>query len=580
MPFIACVNAKSPTAGRCYNLKGNDLSEKKSRCKRPESLSDLNLLTLEDQMSVGLSQPHLEAIGLETEGTVFWNCPTATLYEQAVKRGEANIADSGALVATTSPHTGRSPKDKFLVREPSSQDQVWWGSINQQISVEHFQRLHDRVQRYIRTSDLFVQDVLACADPEYQLPIRVISEFAWHSLFVRNMFLAGARDVREERGPGFTIVDLPRLVSRPDEDGTRSETFIVINLAERVVLIGGTMYAGEIKKSVFSVLNYLLPERGVLPMHCSANVGKDGQVAVFFGLSGTGKTTLSADPERMLIGDDEHGWSEHGVFNFEAGCYAKVIRLSAEAEPEIYATTRMFGTVLENVVVDPYTRGMDLEDDQLTENTRASYPLRFIPNASPTGTGGHPSNIVFLTADAYGVLPPISRLSIPQARYHFLSGYTAKVSGTENGVTEPQPNFSTCFGAPFLPLHPSVYSRTLGERLERHKSQVWLVNTGWSGGIYGVGERMKIAHTRAMVHAALNGTLAQVPTEPDPIFGVAVPVRCPGVPTEVLQPRNTWPDAAAYDAQAKSLARMFAENFAQFADLVPLEVREAGPRPD
>jgi phosphoenolpyruvate carboxykinase (ATP) len=528
-------------------------------------------------MSVTLSRPPFEGIGLETEGTVFWNSTTATLYEQAVKRGEAIIADSGALVANTSPHTGRSPKDKFLVREPSSQDQIWWGPVNQALSVEHFRRLKERVRQYLRASDLFVQDVLACTDSRYQLSIRVISEYAWHSLFVRNMFLTASGEVQEEGAHGFTIVDLPGLASRPEEDGTRSETFIVINLAERLVLIGGTKYAGEIKKSVFSVLNYLLPGRDVLPMHCSANVGRDGQVAVFFGLSGTGKTTLSADPERTLIGDDEHGWSDHGIFNFEGGCYAKVIRLSAVAEPEIYTTTRMFGTILENVAVDSDSREMDLEDDEVTENTRASYPLRYIPNASATGLGGHPSNIIFLTADAYGVIPPISRLSVPQARYHFLSGYTAKVAGTESGVTEPQPNFSTCFGAPFLPLHPSVYSRMLGERIEEHNSQVWLVNTGWTGGSYGVGQRMKIAYTRAMVHAALNGTLAEIPAEPDPIFGVAVPVRCPGVPAEVLKPRDTWANASEYDAQAKALARMFARNFAQFADLVSREVREAGP---
>jgi phosphoenolpyruvate carboxykinase (ATP) len=531
-------------------------------------------------MAATFSLPQLDAMEIETEGTIFRSSPIATLYEQAVKRGEAIISDYGALVASTTPHTGRSPKDKFIVREPSSEHQIWWGTVNQPLSVEHYEGLRDRVRQYMRRCDLFVQDVHAGADPRYRLPLRVISEYSWHSLFVRNMFLAGAEDVEANPIPGFTIVDMPGLHARPEEDGTLSETFILINLSERLVLIGGTMYAGEIKKSVFSVLNYLLPQQGVLPMHCSANVGKDDDVAVFFGLSGTGKTTLSADPERILIGDDEHGWSDHGVFNFEGGCYAKVIRLSSEAEPEIYATTRMFGTILENVVVDPGTRTMDLDDDALTENTRSSYPLRFIPNASPTGMGGHPSNVIFLTADAYGVLPPISRLSIPQARYHFLSGYTAKVAGTERGVTEPQPNFSACFGAPFLPLHPSVYSRMLGERIDQHKSRVWLVNTGWSGGSYGVGQRMKISYTRAMVRAALNGTLAEIPADPDPIFGVAVPVRCPGVPDDVLKPRNTWADPAAYDAQARDLARSFAENFSQFAELVPSEVREAGPRTD
>jgi phosphoenolpyruvate carboxykinase (ATP) len=529
-------------------------------------------------MAATLSASRLDTLGVETHGTVFWNSPTPILYEQAVKRDEAIIADEGPLVGSTTPHTGRSPNDKFVVRELSSEERIWWGKINQPISEANFDRLRERMWQYMRDRDLFVQDVRAGTDPRYQLPVRVVSEYAWHSLFARNVFLTDSSAAEGDPGSGYTVIDLPGLDARPDQDGTRSETFILVNFGERLILIGGTRYAGEIKKSIFSVMNYLLPQQGVLPMHCSANSGKQGDVAVFFGLSGTGKTTLSADPERTLIGDDEHGWSDHGVFNLEGGCYAKVIRLSAEAEPEIYATTRMFGTVLENVVVDPGTRQMDLDDDTLTENTRASYPLRFIPNASPTGMGDHPSNVIFLTADAFGVMPPISRLTIPQARYHFLSGYTAKVAGTERGVTEPQPNFSTCFAAPFLPLHPSVYSRMLGERVETHKSQVWLVNTGWNGGPYGLGQRMKIGHTRAMVRAALNGTLADVPTEPDPFLGVAVPTRCPGVPSEVLMPRKTWASPSAYDLQAANLARMFAENFEQFADLVPPEVRSAGPR--
>ena len=528
-------------------------------------------------MSATLSETRSDEFSLNTKGTVYWNSPTSVLYEQAVKREEAIIAESGPLVATTSPYTGRSPNDKYVAREPSSHDQIWWGKINQPISADRFEHMRGRVRQYMGTRDLYVQDIRAGADPRYQMPVRVISEYAWHSLFARNMFLSGGDVARGNFTPALTVVDMPGLQARPDEEGTRSEVFILVNFAERLVLIGGTGYAGEIKKSIFSFLNYLLPQQGVFPMHCSANVGKEGDVAVFFGLSGTGKTTLSADPQRTLIGDDEHGWSDYGVFNFEGGCYAKVIRLSPEAEPEIHATTRMFGTILENVVVDPTSRNMNLDDDSVTENTRASYPLRFIPNASTTGMTGHPSNVVFLTADAFGVIPPISRLTIAQARYHFLSGYTAKVAGTESGVTEPQPNFSTCFAAPFLPLHPSVYSRMLGERIEQHKSQVWLVNTGWSGGAYGVGQRMKISYTRAMVHAALNGALAEVPTERDPIFGVAIPTRCPGVPPEVLMPRNTWPDPSAYDAQAKDLARMFAKNFEQFANLVPAEVREAGP---
>lgn len=523
-------------------------------------------------------EAQLEIFEIETNGKIFWNRPVPILYEEAVKREEAHIADMGPLVASTTPHTGRSPMDKFFVREPSSQDQIWWGKVNQPISEGKFENLLARARSYCKQRDLFVQDVMAGADPRFRLPVRVVSENAWHALFVRNMFLPSAEPPRPDEAPVFTVVDLPGLQAHPEEDGTRSGTFIIVHFGRKLILIGGTKYAGEIKKSIFTVLNYLLPQRGVLPMHCSANTSRQGDVAVFFGLSGTGKTTLSADPERILIGDDEHGWSDNGVFNFEGGCYAKVIRLSPEAEPEIFATTQMFGTILENVVVDPETRALNLDDDTLTENTRASYPLTFIANATPTGKGGHPTNIVFLTADAFGVIPPISRLTIPQARYHFLSGYTAKIAGTESGVTEPQPNFSTCFGAPFLPLHPSVYSRMLGERIQQHQANVWLVNTGWSGGGYGVGHRMKIAYTRAMVRAALNGTLAEVPVELDPIFRVAVPVRCPGVPVKVLTPRGTWEDTAAYDAQARNLARMFAENFSEFEDLVPREVREAGPR--
>lgn len=517
-------------------------------------------------------------LGFATDGAIFWNSPTSMLYEQAVRRQEAIIGDMGALVASTIPHTGRSPNDKFIVREASSQDRIWWGQVNQAISEEHFQAIHQRAVQYLRSRDLFVQDVQAGADPRFQLHVRVISEFAWHSLFARNMFITGRGAPQAGTDSVYTVMAMPGLHANPEADGTRSETFIIIDLGERLVLIGGTGYAGEIKKSIFSVLNYLLPQQGVLPMHCSANSGKDGEVAIFFGLSGTGKTTLSADPERTLIGDDEHGWSDEGVFNFEGGCYAKVIRLSPEAEPEIYATTQMFGTILENVIVDPGTRRLDLDDESTTENTRASYPLRFIPNASETGMAGHPSSIIFLTADAFGVMPPIARLSIPQARYHFLSGYTAKVAGTERGVTEPQPNFSACFGAPFLPLHPSVYSRMLGERILAHKAQVWLVNTGWSGGAFGEGERMKIGFTRAMVRAALNGTLAEIPAEADPIFGFHVPMRCPGVPSEILNPRKTWADPRKYDAQARNLAKQFAENFTQFGDLVPQEVRDSGPR--
>lgn len=520
------------------------------------------------------TKPGLE---LDTKN-VYWNLPTAALYEESLRRHEGVIAEEGPLVVVTSPHTGRSPGDKFVVREQSTQDRIWWGKVNQPFDPAQFARLRARLYDSLSGRDLFVQDLLAGADPTFRVPVRIVTEFAWHSLFARNMFRAPAPEVPARQEPQFTIVCAPSFRADPRHDGTKSETFIILNLAEGLVLIGGTRYAGEIKKSVFTILNYLLPLQGAMPMHCSANIGKDDSVAVFFGLSGTGKTTLSADPERTLIGDDEHGWSDHGVFNFEGGCYAKLINLSPEAEPEIYATTRMFGTVLENVVIDPFTRELDLNSDSITENTRGCYPIRYIPNATRSGTGGHPRNIIFLAADAFGVLPPISKLTIPQARYHFLSGYTAKVAGTERGVTEPQPNFSTCFGAPFLPLPPQVYSRLLGEKIERHKSQVWLVNTGWSGGPYGIGHRMKIAYTRVMVHAALNGLLDDVPTAPHPVFGVHVPISVPNVPSHVLDARGTWADAQAYDATAKKLAGMFEKNFAQFADLVPPEVREAGPR--
>ncbi len=413
---------------------------------------------------------------------------------------------------------------------------------------------------------------------QYRLPIRVITETAWHSLFARDMFIQAKLAELATHVPQFTVINVPNFHAIPEVDGTRSEVFIALNFDQRLVLIGGTQYAGEIKKSIFTVLNFLLPQQHVLSMHCSANIGPEGNAAVFFGLSGTGKTTLSADPTRVLIGDDEHGWSDRGLFNFEGGCYAKVINLSPTAEPEIYETTRRFGTILENVSFDSATGALDLNDASLTENTRAAYPISHIPNAKRDGLGGHPTNIIMLTADAFGVLPPIARLTPAQGMYHFLSGYTAKVAGTEKGITEPTATFSTCFGAPFMVLSPSVYANLLGEMITRHKVNVWLVNTGWSGGPYGVGQRMKIGYTRALVSAALNGALDDVPTMPDPIFGVAVPVACPGVPSEVLSPRNTWQDKAAYDIPARQLAAMFAENFKAFADQVTPEVRDAGPR--
>jgi len=520
----------------------------------------------------------LEAQGIVNPGPVWWNLTTAALYEAVIQRQEGLIAHLGPLVVNTGKYTGRSPQDKFVVREASSEANIWWGTVNRPLSEAHFDALHQRLLAELAGQELFVQDCWAGADPRYRLPLRVITTYAWHSLFARNLFLRATPDELRQHRPDFTIIDVPRFTAIPERDGTRSSTVIAINFAKRLVLIGGTEYAGEIKKSVFTILNYLLPLRGVLPMHCSANVGQRGDVAIFFGLSGTGKTTLSADPERTLIGDDEHGWTDEGIFNFEGGCYAKVINLSREAEPAIYSTTRRFGTVLENVVIDPATRRLDLADDRLTENTRAAYPLGYIPNASPVGQTGHPRTIIFLAADAFGVLPPISRLTPAQAMYHFLSGYTARVAGTERGVTEPQATFSTCFGAPFLPLRPTVYADLLGEKIERHGVQVWLVNTGWTGGPYGVGHRMPIAHTRAMIAAALNGDLAGAPMRADPIFGVQVPLTCPSVPAAVLDPRSTWADPAAYDAQARKLAAMFARNFEPFAAQVSAEVRAAGPR--
>jgi len=517
---------------------------------------------------------------LEQEGLqgvrVRWNLSPAALYEEAVRRQEGLIAAEGPLVCRTGQHTGRSPNDKFIVREPSSEKDVAWGGPNRPMSVDHFQALHRDLLSSLSGMELFVQDCYAGADPRYRLPIRVITEYAWHNLFARNLLIVDPA-AAGEHAAALTIIDAPSFRADPARHGTNSEVVIVINFAERLVLIGGTSYAGEIKKSVFSTLNYLLPLRGVMPMHCSANVGAAGDVALFFGLSGTGKTTLSSDPERGLIGDDEHGWSDHGVFNFEGGCYAKTIRLSADAEPQIYATTRRFGTVLENVVVDPETRGLNLDDDRYTENTRAAYPIEFISNAIPSGQGGQPNNIVMLTADAFGVLPPISRLSSAAAMYHFLSGYTAKVAGTEKGVTEPKATFSTCFGAPFLPLAPSRYAEMLGERIARHQAQAWLVNTGWTGGPYGTGTRMKIKFTRAMIQAALTGQLDGVRYEKDRLFNLDVPLSCPDVPADVLNPRNTWADKAAYDQQAQKLANMFADNFKAFAPHVSPEVRGAGP---
>ncbi len=517
--------------------------------------------------------------GLSGEGTAYWNLPPAQLYEHAIRNAEAVLASEGPLVARTGNRTGRSPNDRFIVQEPATESAVWWGKVNRPIERRYFDGLGERVRAYLGERDVYVFDGYAGADPRYRLPVRIITQLAWHSLFARNMFVTEPDAVKlASHQPEFTVIAAPGCKADPAADGTHSPTFILLDLSQRTVLIGGTEYAGEIKKSIFTVMNFMLPERNVLPMHCSANYGADrDDVALFFGLSGTGKTTLSSDPERTLIGDDEHGWSDDGVFNFEGGCYAKVIRLDPEGEPEIYATTRRFGTILENVVCDPETRVLDLDADTFTENTRSSYPISQLSNADPDGRGGHPRNVIFLTCDAFGVLPPISRLSEAQALYHFLSGYTAKVAGTERGVTEPSATFSTCFGAPFMPRRPSVYADMLGDKLRRHGAGVWLINTGWTGGAHGVGRRMRLGHTRRMISAVLGGELDATAMRTDPTFGLEVPSAVEGVPIELLNPRETWRDKAAYDARSGALAAMFARNFEAFQDDVPEEVKKAGP---
>jgi phosphoenolpyruvate carboxykinase (ATP) len=503
------------------------------------------------------------------------NLPACQLMEIAIKRGEARLAANGALVAVTGARTGRSPKDKYTVDDAVTHTLVDWGRVNQPLSPEKFEALLERVTAHLRDRDLFVQDLYCGADPAYRLPIRVISEYAWHSLFVRQLFVRPLPAHLAAHVPEFTVIAAPEFEAVPERDGTRSGAFIVADFSRHIVLIGGTKYAGEMKKSIFGVMNFLVPQRDVLPMHCSANVGADGVSAHFFGLSGTGKTTLSADPARRLIGDDEHGWSPSGVFNFEGGCYAKCIDLTEEREPQIYRAIR-FGSVLENVILDPATGQPDYTNVSLTENTRAAYPVDCIENAVVPGMGGHPRNVMFLAADAFGVLPPIARLTPEQAMYHFLSGYTAKLAGTEAGLgNEPVPEFSACFGKPFLPLTPMVYAGMLGKRLKQHNAACWLVNTGWSGGKYGVGQRMSIKISRALVHAALNGDLDQVEFVTEPAFGLQIPVSCPGVPTEVLNPRNAWADKAAYDQTAADLAARFEENFKQFD--APESVRAAGP---
>src|SRR5580704_14313794 len=512
-------------------------------------------------------------------GAVHWNLTAPHLYEYAVQRREGEIGAGGSFVVNTGGHTGRSPRDKYIVDEPGTKDTVWWGPINQPIAPDRFHSLHQRVLAHLQGRELFVQDLYAGADPEYRLPVRVVTPSSWHSLFARNMFIRPPVAELDGFQPAFTILHAPDFLALPEIDSIRSETFILVNFAEGLVLIGGTRYAGEIKKSVFGYLNFVLPTRDVLPMHCSANVGPRGDSAIFFGLSGTGKTTLSANPERTLIGDDEHGWSPRGIFNFEGGCYAKVINLSPTAEPEIYATISRFGTVLENVVLDPRTRVPDVDDDSLTENTRACYPLDFIPNADKQGLAPHPKNVIMLTCDAFGVMPPIAQLNPEQAMYHFLSGYTARVAGTEVGLgSEPQATFSTCFGAPFMPRRPTEYAQMLGDRIARFGAKCWLVNTGWSGGAYGTGQRMAIGHTRGLLRAVLDGRLANAPMRKDPNFGFLVPESAADVPPEVLDPRATWENKKAYDETARGLTRDFEKNFGIYEPHVPSEVKRVAIR--
>jgi len=523
----------------------------------------------------------LRVHGIHPKGQVFWDTPTPVLVEHALANQQGQLAHKGPLVVDTTPYTGRSPRDKFIVREPSSDADIWWGEVNQPFEPEAFDDLYERVTAYLSERDLYVQDLYAGANPRHRLAVRVITESAWHAHFARNMFILPRRFQRDDEiepfMPEFTVVHAPSFKAVPERDGTRSEVFVLVHFAKRLVLIGGTHYGGEIKKSIFSVLNYLMPKQDVLPMHCSANLGRRGDTAIFFGLSGTGKTTLSTDPDRPLIGDDEHGWADEGVFNFEGGCYAKVIHLSPDSEPLVYRATMMFESILENVVVNPASRRPEFDDGSKTENTRSSYPLAHLDNVVGSSMGPHPENIFFLSADAFGVLPPIARLTPEQAMYYFISGYTAKVAGTERGVTEPVATFSACFGAPFLPLHPARYAEMLRDRIHKYGPRVWMVNTGWTGGPYGVGRRMALAHTRALLSAALVGKLDDVPYVEDPIFGFQVPTEAPGVPSELLIPKQTWPDPVAFDEAAHKLARMFRENFAKYEDGAGEDVRNAGP---
>ena len=518
--------------------------------------------------------------GFSNLRTVYWNLPTEALYEEMSFRGEARITHRGPVVAFTGAHTARSANDKFVVREGSTEESIWWGEYNRPFSQEKFNDLYNRLLGFFQGRDLFVQDCYAGADPSYRMPIRVVTELAWHSHFARNMFvLPETNEELRRHVPEFTIICAPSFQAVPQIDGSATKTAIVLNFAQKICVIAHSAYAGEIKKSVFTILNYLLPLDGIMPMHCSANVGKDGKTALFFGLSGTGKTTLSADPKRRLVGDDEHGWSDEGIFNFENGCYAKVIRLSPAAEPQIYACTQKYGTILENVPFDPVTRRIDLDDESITENTRASYPLEYIENSVPEKMAGHPKNIILLTCDASGVLPPIARLTPDQALYQFISGYTSKIAGTEVGLgKEPEMTFSTCFGAPFMVHHPSSYAELLKRKILRHEAACWLVNTGWIGGPYGVGKRISITYTRALLNAALEGVLLNVEYTSDPVFGFAVPTKCEGVPAEILNPSESWPDKKLYMQRYKELAARFIENFKKFEEGCPQDIIDAGPK--
>ena len=523
-------------------------------------------------------RPELEELGFRNVANIYWNASTPHLYEEIIRRREGNIAHLGPVVVRTGHHMGRSPEDKFIVKEPSSVEKIWWGSVNKGIEEEQFMRLFYRLQAYFQNKDVFIQDCYAGAALAYRIPIRVITETAWHSLFARNMFIQiKTREKARDHRPEFTVINVPRFHAVPELDGTSSEAFILLHPGKKLVLVGGTSYAGEIKKSVFTMLNYVYPQESVLSMHCSANVGDNDDPVIFFGLSGTGKTSLSADPKRRLVGDDEHGWSEEGIFNFEGGCYAKVIGLSKEAEPEIYECARRFGTILENVSLDHDTRRLDLDDASLTENTRAAYPISHIPSALRVGVCGHPKNVIMLTCDAFGVMPAVARLTPEQAVYHFLSGYTAKVAGTELGIREPQATFSACFGAPFMALPPVVYARLFTKKIQTPKVKCWLLNTGWVGKPYGEGERIKIAYSRALIRNVLNGALEKGGFERDPFFGFMTPKACEGVPQEILNPWKSSSDKARYEQRARRLGADFREHFKRFRNDVPREVLDAAP---